>query len=120
MISLKNIFKSALLLGLTTAMVGCSDMLESDSERQNFEPSIESKTDSVFYAYGIFEAMQHLADQYVFQGEMRGDLAATTKYTDNNLRQLANFSATETFTISFLVGTLLIGQRLKMTFDSSL
>ncbi|MCK8621197.1 RagB/SusD family nutrient uptake outer membrane protein [Prevotella sp. E13-27] len=94
MISLKNIFKSALLLGLTTAMVGCSDMLESDSERQNFEPSIESKTDSVFYAYGIFEAMQHLADQYVFQGEMRGDLVATTKYTDNNLRQLANFSAT--------------------------
>lgn len=94
MISLKNIFKSSLLFGLTTAMVGCSDMLESDSERQNFNPDINAKTDSVFYAYGIFEAMQQLADQYVFQGEMRGDLVKTTRYTDNNLRQLADFSAT--------------------------
>ena len=72
----------------------CSDILETESIRQNIEPTIEQKTDSVFYAYGILQAMQELADQYVFQGEMRGDLVKTTEYTDNNLRQLANFSAT--------------------------
>ena len=75
-------------------LASCSDMLEAESTRQNIEPSIDQKTDSVFYAYGILQAMQQLADQYVFQGEMRGDLVKTTFYTDNNLRQLANFSAT--------------------------
>ena len=72
----------------------CSDLLEAESSRQNIEPYAGEKTDSVFYAYGILQAMQQLADQYVFQGEMRGDLVKTTAYTDNNLRQLANFSAT--------------------------
>ena len=81
---------------LVIVAVSCSDMLESDSSRQAFEPSMDEKTDSVFYAFGIMQAMQQLADQYVFQGEMRGDLISTTGYTDNNLRQLADFSATTT------------------------
>ena len=72
----------------------CSDMLESDSSRQVFDPALDQKTDSVFYALGILQGMQQLADQYAFQGEMQGDLVETTSYTDNNLRQLANFSAT--------------------------
>lgn len=71
-------------------------MLETESTRQLIEPRINEKTDSVFYAFGILQAMQELADQYVFQGEMRGDLVKTTRYTDNNLRQLANFTATTT------------------------
>ena len=73
---------------------GCSDMLETESTRWNIDPEIGEKTDSGFYAFGILQAMQQLADQYVFQGEMRGDLVKTTPYTDNNLRQLADFSAT--------------------------
>jgi len=72
----------------------CSDMLETDSERQVFDPSLSDKTDSLFYAIGILQGLQQLADQYVYQGEMRGDLVKTTVYTDNNLRQLANFTAT--------------------------
>ena len=74
----------------------CSDMLETDSSRQVFNPELSEKTDSVFYALGILQGLQQLADQYVFQGEMRGDLTRTTTYTDNNLRQLADFSATTT------------------------
>lgn len=69
-------------------------MLETESSRQMFDPSLNEKTDSVFYAFGIAQAMQMLADQYVFQGEMRGDLIATTEHTDRNLRELANYSAT--------------------------
>ncbi len=72
----------------------CSDMLESDSTRQVFDPALDQKTDSIFYALGILQGMQELADHYAFQGEMRGDLVETTTFTDNNLRQLANFSAT--------------------------
>ena len=77
--------------GLLTA---CSDMMDTESTRQNFEPEIGEKTDSLTYAFGIMQAMQQLADQYVFQGEMRGDLIATTQYTDSMLTQLATFSAT--------------------------
>ena len=72
----------------------CSDMLDTDSSRQTFDPELDQKTDSVFYIYGIMQAMQQLADQYVFTGEMRGDLVKTTHYTDNNLRHLANFTDT--------------------------
>ena len=80
--------------GFVAALSSCSDMLESESTRFNIDPEIGDKTDSVFYAFGILQAMQQLADQYVFQGEMRGDLVKTTVYTDNNLRQLYDFSAT--------------------------
>ena len=90
---MKKIFFAIATLGLF-AFSSCSDMLETDSSRQLFDKELNSKTDSVFYGYGIMQAMQQLADQYVFQGEMQGDLVNTTYYTDNHLRQLANFSAT--------------------------
>ena len=54
--------------------ISCSDMLETDSSRQVFDPALDQKTDSVYYALGILQGMQQLADQYMFQGEMRGDL----------------------------------------------
>ena len=81
---------------LVIGMSSCSDMLDSESSRQNIDPSITQKTDSAFYAFGILQALQQVADQYVLHGEMRGDLVKTTFYTDNNLRQLANFSANTT------------------------
>ena len=81
-------------LSFSMMLTSCADMLESDSSRQVFDPALDQKTDSVFYALGILQGMQQLADQYLFQGEMRGDLVATTAYTDNHLRQLANFTAT--------------------------
>lgn len=82
------------LMGGGWVATSCSDMLDTESTRQNFDPEIDQKTDSLSYAFGIMQAMQQLADQYVFQGEMRGDLIATTEYTDSMLTQLANFSAT--------------------------
>ena len=72
----KNITKYLIACSLCcggAAVTSCSDMLEADSSRQLFDPALDQKTDSVFYAYGIMEAMQQLADQYYFQNEMRGD-----------------------------------------------
>ena len=88
----------AVLVGcnIVATLTSCEDMLENDSSRQLFEPQLNQKTDTIFYALGILQGMQELADHYVFQGEMRGDLVQTTTYTDNNLRQLADFSATTT------------------------
>ena len=73
----KIIFAFAAVAGLFAA-TSCADMLDSPSSRYNVEPELEAKTDSVFYVMGIFEAMQRLADQYVFLNEMRGDLTETT------------------------------------------
>ena len=89
-------FMVYILLPLGGGWMGgsCSDMLDTESTRQNIDPSIGEKTDSVFYAFGILQALQELGDQYVLQGEMRGELLKTTPYTDNHLRQLANFTAT--------------------------
>ena len=94
----KNI-KKYLIVGMVSCVFGaattsCEDMLESDSSRQLFEPALDQKTDSVFYAYGIMQAMQELADQYYFQNEMRGDLVTPTAQAITDLRELSQFTAT--------------------------
>ena len=88
----KILYTIIAMLGIfgTTA---CSDMLESDSSRQLFDPALDQKTDSVFYAYGIMQAMQQLADQYYYQNEMRGDLVKPTAKASTHLRNLASFTA---------------------------
>lgn len=91
----KFIICLAAVLGFLST-TGCSDMLDVKSDSQVFDPSLNQKTDSVFFSLGIMQAMQQLADQYVFQGEMRGDNVKLTAYTNNNLRTLANFSADAT------------------------
>ena len=91
---LLSVLASLPLGGLGWAFTSCSDMLETESSRQVFDPQLNQKTDSVFYALGVLQGVQELADYYVLQGEMRGDLLQTTAYTDSTLRQLANFSAT--------------------------
>ena len=93
----KNISK-ILMVGMVSCVIGaatssCSDMLEAESSRQLFNPSLNDKTDSVFYAYGIMQAMQQLADQYYFQNELRGELVTTTSKATTHLRDLAAFSA---------------------------
>lgn len=86
----------SILAGFILSLISlsaCQDMLDTNSDRQAFDPDLGSKTDSVFYAFGIAQAMQQLADQYFFQGEMRGELITTTEYTDSMLTQLHTFSA---------------------------
>ena len=95
--SIKHFFAVCLVsCNIVAALTACSDILESDSSRQVFDPELSQKTDSIYYALGVLQAMQELADHYVFQGEVRGELVDTTHYTDTNLRQLADFSATTT------------------------
>ena len=84
----------ALCIGMM--FTSCADMLESDSSRQLFDPALDQKTDSVFYAYGIMQAMQQLADQYYFQNELRGDLVKPTTKASMHLQALASFSADAT------------------------
>ena len=73
--------------------ISCQDFFETDSDRQIFDPSLDQKTDSMFYTLGILKSVQQVADQYVMIGEMRGDLVQTNEYTETDLRRLADFSA---------------------------
>lgn len=78
---------------MTLLASSCSDMLEVDGSREVEMPEMNQKTDSLFFAAGIMQAMQQAAEVYVIQNEMRGDLVTTTEHSDNNLRALANFTA---------------------------
>ncbi len=75
-------------------LAACDSMLEVENDSTLQDPDLNNKTDSVFYALGIAQAIQQVADQYFFVGEMRGELVTTTTSTSNHLRQLANYSAT--------------------------
>ena len=69
-------------------------MLETDNESMVSNPELNAKTDSVFYALGIAQAMQQVADQYFYIGELRGELVTIDEATtDKNLKELANYSA---------------------------
>ena len=83
-------------LSFSMMFTSCADMLETDSNRQVFDPALDQKTDSVFYAYGIMQALQQLADQYYYQNEMRGDLVRPTDKATTHLRNLASFTADAT------------------------
>lgn len=76
------------------ATTSCEDMLMTENDSMVIDPGLDNKTDSVFYALGIAQTMQQVADQYFFVGEMKGDMVTTTAHTDNDLRQLADYSAT--------------------------
>lgn len=76
---------------LCIIFTSCSDMLETGSSRQVFDPELDQKTDSMFYAQGIMQAMQQLADQYYFLGEVRGDMVELTSYANKHIKKLARF-----------------------------
>lgn len=84
------------LLGLVTLSMGsCSDMLEVEESRNiDGNKAIDKKTDSLFYAWGIMQAMQQAADMYVLQNEVRGDLLDVTTSASTHLQTLADFTAT--------------------------
>ena len=82
------------LFALLFTLNSCSDMLETDNESMVSNPELNAKTDSVFYALGIAQAMQQVADQYFYIGELRGELVTVDEAnTDKNLKELANYSA---------------------------
>ena len=82
------------LLALLFTLNSCQDMLSTDNDSMVSDPKLNMKTDSVFYALGIAQAMQQVADQYFYIGELRGELVTVDEAnTDKNLKELANYSA---------------------------
>jgi len=92
----KIIFIIAAFFGVLFGATSCQDILETESDRQIFDPELNEKTDSMFYTLGILKGLQQAIDQYVLVGEMRGDLTDVNYYSETDLRELANFSADAT------------------------
>lgn len=88
----KIIFSVICMMALFVS--SCSDMLDVETSREVEMPEINQASDSLFYVLGIVQAVQQAADAYFIQNEMRGDLVDVTSYSDVNLREMANFSAT--------------------------
>lgn len=71
----------------------CSDMMDTESTSFVSDPEINLPSDSVFYTFGIMQAMQQLADQYYLQNELRGDLVQPTNVATTDVRNMAMFNA---------------------------
>ena len=76
---MNKFIKSSLALvagvcGMT--MVSCTDMLDTNSDGLLFEKDhgMTSINDTLYSMAGILSKLQPLADRYVLQGEIRGDL----------------------------------------------
>ena len=89
----KNILIFAALCGIFFGMTSCEDYLETKSNRLAYDPALDQKTDSMFFTLGILKAVQQSIDQYVLVNEMRGDLTQVNQYTQEDLKELANFTA---------------------------
>ena len=62
----------------------CEDILETESSQLVFNPSLDQKTDSMYYTLAMLKGVQMAIDQNVLINEMRGDLTSTTEYTETS------------------------------------
>ena len=90
---MKYIYQFVFAICFSGALIGCADMLETDSELVEFEKdnTLDHPTDSVYSVMGIIGKMQLIADRLVVLGEVRGDLVTTTDAASADLKRLAAF-----------------------------
>jgi len=88
---MKKIFYLLCAAIITASYTSCSDMMETDSDRQVYDPELNDKTDSIFYTLGILKSVQEAIDQYVITNELRGDLLTTNSHTSTALKKMATF-----------------------------
>lgn len=92
------ISKILILSGIMFSVASCDDFMSIDTNRYMSADDnlINSPNDTVYSVLGILNKVQQLADRYVLVGELRGDLLDVTENTDNELRDLNNFSVDKT------------------------
>ncbi|MDD4431250.1 MAG: RagB/SusD family nutrient uptake outer membrane protein, partial [Bacteroidales bacterium] len=73
---------------------GCDAMLDSDSERYNFEEDARLQTlhDTLYHIVGIFSEMQKLGDRYILLGELRADLMKVTDDASIDMKEIYYFN----------------------------
>ena len=91
---MKKTYRFLSIICLSGLLVGCADMMDTDSELVMFEKdnTLNHPTDSVYSIMGIIGKMQTIADRIVLLGEVRGDLMTTTEAASSDLKNLASFN----------------------------
>lgn len=89
--SIKKIILSLILV--PTLLAGCSDLLDVDSKRTASpdDYTLNASNDTLFSMFSVFAQLQKLSQNYVFLGEIRGDLMDVTDKSDMYLKQISNF-----------------------------
>lgn len=100
---MKKFSKITIFLLLSTfTIVGCSDLLDVDSNRlvSADQNDLKSANDTLYSMFGIFSQLEKLSNSYVLLGELRGDLMDVTDKSNLYLKQINNFdfSAENTYT----------------------
>ena len=88
---------AAFLILHSSFFVSCGDFFEQESDHLVFadKDHLTNWSDTVFSVTGILGQLQNIADRTVLLGEVRGDLVSLTDDASADLRQIANFSATD-------------------------
>lgn len=100
--NINNILKKVAVLALPLTLgvgagtfTSCANMLDTDSEMVDFNGSISTPQDSLYYITGIIRQMQVVADRNVLLGELRSDLMETTDKATKDIKNLAAFNFSE-------------------------
>jgi hypothetical protein len=91
---MKKISKIILFLFLSVfSMVGCSDLLDVNSDRMITpnEYTMSAANDTMYSMFAIYSQLQKLADSYVLLGELRGDLMDVTPASSSSLKEINDF-----------------------------
>ena len=85
-----------LCCGVAAALTSCSDFLYDDSDQVIYadDHALDSDADTLWSVAGIMNKLQVIADRTILLGEVRGDLVELTQHASADLRQIANFEAT--------------------------
>lgn len=89
-----------LTLGVGSVTTSCEDMLTPDMNL--YTEGTGTLRDTVNVYLGIMEGVQKVIEQNVLLGEVRGDLTATTSYTQDSIYKIATFDRKEDGTNALL------------------
>jgi len=98
----KFLIPAVIALLSLTALPGCNDLLDVDSDRVIFADDYDftGANDSIYSMAGLFTQLQKLADSYILLGELRGDLLCASDKAPLSVREIYdfNFSADNPYT----------------------
>ena len=102
--SINKVFAArSLCCGIVVALMGvasltsCEDFFKQESEDVLYadQEHLNNAVDTVFSVVGILGKLQVIADRTILLGEVRGDLVQLTTEANSDLREVANFEASD-------------------------
>ena len=78
-------------------LLSCSDFFDQESEHLVFteDSHLVGATDTIYSVTGVLNKLQAIADRTILLGELRGDLVDITTYANKDIREIAEFSISD-------------------------